>query len=449
MDVQDAAAVGVHDLRPDDPHEPGQRDAVDAFRLQHLSKREGVRRAVGVSCGIQDDSLHIPRSRSLQCERVGPVRDHENDPRSDHGIVQERLEGRPPSGGQHRHPRLHARTVWTGGRGCQTCWNGASASHDLNGNLTGDGTFTYLYNARNQLTTAKQGSTTLGSFVYDGLGRRVEKTISSIVSKFVYDGWNTVQEKDSKNKIAFNELEGLSLDQVFSRTPASGTASFLLTDALGSTVGLADTSGVIGATYTYEPFGRTTSSGASSTNPFQFTGRESDSTGTLALYNYRARSYSTTLQRFLTEDPIGFLGGDLNPYGYVKDMPVNEGDPLGLKGGSSGLLIVVIEPTPPVQPLPPSPEKILGQKDVAQATPQATPLPPPDPNANYEDGGFLDLVKNGFKCLVGGGIGALEGSKFGGEIAGGPGTIFGGIGGAILGCAGFILIPDPTVPIFP
>jgi RHS repeat-associated protein len=265
----------------------------------------------------------------------------------------------------------------------------------------------------------------------------------------VYDGWNTVQEKDSKNKIAFNELEGLSLDQVFSRTPASGTASFLLTDALGSTVGLADTSGVIGATYTYEPFGRTTSSGASSTNPFQFTGRESDSTGTLALYNYRARSYSTTLQRFLTEDPIGFLGGDLNPYGYVKDMPVNEGDPLGLKGGSSGLLIVVIEPTPPVQPLPPSPEKILGQKDVAQATPQATPLPPPDPNANYEDGGFLDLVKNGFKCLVGGGIGALEGSKFGGEIAGGPGTIFGGIGGAILGCAGFILIPDPTVPIFP
>jgi YD repeat-containing protein len=177
-------------------------------------------------------------------------------------------------------------------------WNGASASHDLNGNLTGDGTFTYLYNARNQLTTAKQGSTTLGSFVYDGLGRRVQKTISSIISKFVYDGWNTVQEKDSKNKIAFNEQEGLSLDQVFSRTPASGPASFLLTDALGSTVGLADTSGVTGTTYTYEPFGRTTSSGASSTNPFQFTGRESDSTGTLALYNYRARSYSTTLSGF-------------------------------------------------------------------------------------------------------------------------------------------------------
>jgi len=36
-----------------------------------------------------------------------------------------------------------------------------------------------------------------------------------------------------------------------------------------------------------------------------FTGRENDSTGTLSLYNYRARAYSPTLHRFLTEDPLG------------------------------------------------------------------------------------------------------------------------------------------------
>ncbi len=109
MDVQYAATEGVHDLRPDDPHEPGQRDAVDAFRLQKLSKRVVVRRVVGMRFGIQDDSLHVPRSRSLQCERVGPVRDHENDPGSDDRIVKERLEIGPPAGGQHRHLRLHAR----------------------------------------------------------------------------------------------------------------------------------------------------------------------------------------------------------------------------------------------------------------------------------------------------------------------------------------------------
>jgi RHS repeat-associated protein len=168
------------------------------------------------------------------------------------------------------------------------------------------------------------------------LGRRVQKTVSSVVSKFVYDSWNTAQEKTSNNKIAFNELDGLSLDQVFSRTPASGTASYLLTDALSSTVGLADTSGVVQTSYTYEPFGKTTSSGAASTNPFQFTGRENDSTGTLALYNYRARSYSPALQRFLTEDPIGFVGGEPNLYMYVANGATYQRDPMGLLLETSG-----------------------------------------------------------------------------------------------------------------
>jgi RHS repeat-associated protein len=169
------------------------------------------------------------------------------------------------------------------------------------------------------------------------LGRRVQKTVSTVVSKFVFDGLNTAQEKDSKNKIGFNELDGLSLDQVFSRTPASGTANYLLTDALGSAVGLADTSGVVGTSYTYEPFGKTTVSGTSNTNPFGFTGRENDSTGTLSLYNYRARSYSPTLQRFLMEDPVGLAGSDANLYQYGQNAPTIQTDRLGLCSKSTAL----------------------------------------------------------------------------------------------------------------
>lgn len=52
-----------------------------------------------------------------------------------------------------------------------------------------------------------------------------------------------------------------------------------------------------------------TISGTASSSFFGFTGRENDSTGTLSLYNYRARSYSPALQRFVSEDPIGFAGG--------------------------------------------------------------------------------------------------------------------------------------------
>jgi RHS repeat-associated protein len=50
----------------------------------------------------------------------------------------------------------------------------------------------------------------------------------------------------------------------------------------------------------------------------------------LAPYFYRARYYSPGLHRFLSEDPIGFLGGDINLYGYVANNPNSRFDPLGL-----------------------------------------------------------------------------------------------------------------------
>lgn len=61
---------------------------------------------------------------------------------------------------------------------------------------------------------------------------------------------------------------------------------------------------------------------------FLFTAREWDvETG---LYHYRARAYSPELGRFLQQDPIAFLGGDLNLLKYVSNGPVNSRDPLGL-----------------------------------------------------------------------------------------------------------------------
>jgi len=58
------------------------------------------------------------------------------------------------------------------------------------------------------------------------------------------------------------------------------------------------------------------------------TGRENDGTG---LYYYRARYYSPTLQRFISEDPIGFAGGDVNFYAYVGNNPIRYIDPRGLE----------------------------------------------------------------------------------------------------------------------
>ena len=89
-----------------------------------------------------------------------------------------------------------------------------------------------------------------------------------------------------------------------------------------------DSTGVVQTQYTYEPFGNTTLTGAPSTNAFQYTGRENDGTG---LYYYRARYYHPTLQRFISQDPLGFGGGDANLYGYVFNDPVNLTDPAGVE----------------------------------------------------------------------------------------------------------------------
>jgi RHS repeat-associated protein len=99
-----------------------------------------------------------------------------------------------------------------------------------------------------------------------------------------------------------------------------------MTDALESWVALADGSGTVQTTYTYEPFGKTTTSGAGTTNSFGFTGREADGTG---LHYYRARYYDARLQRFIGEDPLGFGAGDVNLHAYVGNAPVDLVDPTG------------------------------------------------------------------------------------------------------------------------
>jgi len=55
-----------------------------------------------------------------------------------------------------------------------------------------------------------------------------------------------------------------------------------------------------------------------------------------SLYYYRARFYDPKAGRFISEDPIGLAGGDVNFYGYVLGNPVNFIDPLGLFGWPFG-----------------------------------------------------------------------------------------------------------------
>ena len=122
------------------------------------------------------------------------------------------------------------------------------------------------------------------------------------MTEFLYDERNPVQE-NSGAAILANILPALGIDEFLARTDiSSGLTSFFLSDALGSSIALTDSSGLVRTEYTYEPFGRTTLGGAADTNSYQYTGRENDDVG---LYYYRARYLHPTFGSFVAEDPIG------------------------------------------------------------------------------------------------------------------------------------------------
>ncbi|MGH7814576.1 MAG: RHS repeat-associated core domain-containing protein [Candidatus Binataceae bacterium] len=198
--------------------------------------------------------------------------------------------------------------------------------------MAGDGMNTYQWDARNRLVSISRGGTAIAAFAYDAFGRRTSKTINGVTTQFVYDGANPVQEVALPvlggmpvPTVADDLLTGLHADEFFTRTDTNNNASTFLADALGTTMGLvtAPNGSMITTSYTYEPFVNTA---FDPNNPYQFTGRENDGTG---LYYYRARYYSPALQRFISQDPSDWLGGDPNLYGYVLNSPPNLRDPSG------------------------------------------------------------------------------------------------------------------------
>lgn len=234
-------------------------------------------------------------------------------------------------------------------------------SYDENGNLismtNSCGTTTYTWDVRNRLVGingfAPDCSSLTASFKYDALGRRIEKTINGVTTKYLYDGVDIIQELNSDGTMKVNYIRTLNIDEPLAMIKADGTVRYYQQDALGSVIALTDETGTIKTQYAYDPYGNTTAIGEPSDNSFQYTGRENDGTG---LYYYRARYYSPELQRFISEDPILRLmnsscvktgvalpkliwigptlikdPSNFNSYLYVKDNPINYIDPFGYK----------------------------------------------------------------------------------------------------------------------
>ena len=207
----------------------------------------------------------------------------------------------------------------------------------------------YEWDYRNRLVDVKtvdsDGNVTANSdYTYDVFDRRIAKSVDpdgdgageAVVEKFVYDGDHIALTFDGEGNQTERFLHGNQIDQVLAQENADGEVLWALADNQGSVRMLLDNDGNVVNEISYDAFGNITIESNPDVNfRFSYTGRELDEeTG---LYNYRTRLYDPVTHQFVSQDTIGFAGGDSNLYRYVANSSINYIDPFGFCGvGSSG-----------------------------------------------------------------------------------------------------------------
>lgn len=220
----------------------------------------------------------------------------------------------------------------------------------------------YDYDHANRLVAARKYQKTgdppllleTTTFVYDAFGRRIRQTrqagtLPETVTRFVYDGPDVWADLDNSTtpQVAVHYLHGDQPDQHFARVegPASpakqeepttfptGTASWYLTDRLGSVIAIAKADGAGWHKLArYRGFQAVPVCACGPVlrklDRYEHTGREFDYY--TSLQYHRARWYEPLSGRWMSEDPLGFRAGDANLYRYAGNSPANATDPNGL-----------------------------------------------------------------------------------------------------------------------
>ena len=169
-------------------------------------------------------------------------------------------------------------------------------------------------------------------YQYDGIGNRLEAMRDGVTTRSIYDlNGNLIAEADGSNTITRYYIHGIGLMAMV--TPANTTFCYHF-NQIGSTVALTDMNKAMVNQYAYTPFGTIANQIETISQPFTFVGQMGVMAEPNGFSYMRARYYDPAVRRFISEDPIGFDGGDLNLYAYVGNNPIIFTDPSGLCGQS-------------------------------------------------------------------------------------------------------------------
>jgi RHS repeat-associated protein len=197
-------------------------------------------------------------------------------------------------------------------------------SYDNSGDMTGDGLYSYSFDAEQRVTSANGVS-----YIYDGDGLRVKKSSGTLDWRSIWG--DTIAETDLSGNTV-NEY--IFLNRRVARVSSSGTVNYFQAEPLGTIHTITDANGNPCYDATFTPYGEEiVNPNVSDTCPsnYKYDGYELDpETG---LYYVMARYYNPRLGRFLSADPVSGDGIDpqsMNLYSYVRNEPTVLCDPSGL-----------------------------------------------------------------------------------------------------------------------
>ncbi len=226
-----------------------------------------------------------------------------------------------------------------------------SYSYDVAGNLIGDGTHAYTYDARGRLAKVVYGTRSNNTFVLNGLGQRIRKTgtgVSTGTNRYVYDAQGRASAVGGRmpgaadvqghllgdytsTGVVIQETVYLGDTPVAVLTPTA--TYFIHADHLDTPRVITDNTNKVIWRWDSDSFGTTLANEDPDgdrkkfTYNLRFPGQYFDKETGLH-YNY-FRDYNPRTGRYIQSDPIGLEGG-MNLFTYVNGNPISFTDSYGL-----------------------------------------------------------------------------------------------------------------------
>jgi RHS repeat-associated protein len=209
-----------------------------------------------------------------------------------------------------------------------------SYTYNANGELltktSSSGTTSYTWDALGNLLEVKLPNGTDIKYLYDGQNRRIGKEVNGTLTEgFLYDGQlEPVAELDGSGNIVEQFVYG-TRPNVPDYIIKGNSIYRVISDQVGSPVLIVDASnGQVAEQISYDAWGNITADSNPGFQPFGFAGGLYDpDTG---LVHFGARNYDPLTGRWISKDPILFMGGETSLYGYAGNDPINFIDPSGL-----------------------------------------------------------------------------------------------------------------------